>query len=308
MDDIQLEEGDVVNNYNRIENSDFSDGLSGWTLDGFVLDKEDSNGGRVDVDTSKVFSVVDIDNSSNKALRVKMDPKNSTSFKRNFNVSGKKGDLYHLSFWYKNEGIEPDDMFVGNAATLLFKPVNYDDSLMCVMPGSSFPPNQGIWQYFSYKFIAEFDYDGLTLMFNQGRNANDFYITNLCLYKDLASNFYDYDVNGNVIGIKDVNKKTSAFNYDGSNQLISATTPRGKNFRFEYDNVKTDKVLSSISSMGICNRIEYDDNDNPVRTRVSFKNKDFSIANVYRIKCGSKYLKVVDSEVLASSENIVDGD
>lgn len=308
IDDVQLEEGEVANNYNMLENSDFSLGYSDWTLDGFILDKTDENGTVVKIDVSKVFEIVTFNDNKSKALRVKMDPRHSTSFKRKINVSGKKGDLYHLSFWYKNEGIEPDDMFVGNAATLFFKPVNYEDSLMCVMPGSSFPPNQGVWQYFSYKFIAEFDYDGLTLMFNQGRNANDFYITNLCLYKDLASNFYDYDVNGNVIGIKDVNKKTSAFNYDGNNQLIEATTPRGKNFRFEYDNVKTDKVLSSISSMGICNKIEYDNNGNPVRTKVSFKNKDISMDNVYKIKCNNKYLKVVGREVLACSDKDIDGD
>ena len=303
MDDIQLEEGEVANNYNMLENSDFSDGILDWTFDGKVLDKGNDDS-QVTVDTSKIFEVVNIDGSGNQALRVKMDPKNRTSFKRDLNVSGKKGDLYHLSFWYKNEGIEPDDMFVGNSATLFFKPVNYEDSLMCVMPGASFPPNQGVWQYFSYKFIAEFDYDSVTLMFNQGRNANDFYITN----KDLASNFYDYDVNGNVIGIKDVNKKTSAFNYDDNNQLIGATTPRGKNFRFEYDNVKTDKVLSSISSMGICNKVEYDDNGNPVRTRVSFKNKDVSMDNVYRIKeSNNKYLRVVDNELLFDADNSIDG-
>lgn len=299
LDDIQLEEGEVANNYNMIENSDFSSGYTDWTIQAMSL--VDSS----PIPTEDLFEIVSFNNNQNKALKVNMDPMNITRFSKDFPVNGKQGDLYHISFWYKNEGIPADDNLVGNNVSLFFTPLDGSELGQCIIPSTSFPPNEKMWQYFSYNFIADHDYEAIKLIFNQGRNANHFYITNLSLYKDLASNFYEYDVNGNVIGIKDTNKENSSFHYDQNNQLIASMNPKGKRFRYEYDNEKTDRLRSAISSRGISNRLEYDTFGNPILTRIAKRGNESLTDDVYKIrnKGTDKYLKIEKDKILIEQDS-----
>ena len=34
-----------------------------------------------------------------------MNPIYNSSIRKTYNISGKKGDVYNVSFWYKNEGL-----------------------------------------------------------------------------------------------------------------------------------------------------------------------------------------------------------
>lgn len=301
IDDIQLEEGEVANNYNMIENSDFSLGLSDWTLSAEKVHPVTS---KVELDPNDYFSVVKVNNDKNSALKVKMEPHNHTSFIKTLPVNGKMGDLFHLSFWYKNEGVYLDSVVSGNNVYLMWNPT---DELYAteVMQSQLLPVNLNYWQYFSCTFVAECDYEGLEVRFNQSRSANDFYITNLSLYKDVAREYYSYDDNGNMIYLGNSNDDINSFNYDSNNELIKATDPKGKNFRFEYDNNHTNRILSAISSMGITNQIKYDSFGNPIVTKISKKANEELVNGNYKIrsKGTDKYLKVENSRNLIVTSN-----
>ena len=294
VDDIQLEEGEVANNYNIIDNSDFADGLNGWVTEPYALDESQNP------TSSDVYEIVNFNNNQNTALKIKMNPLQGNRLVREFPIKGKKGDLYNLSFWYKNEGIPADGGIIGNAVIIYFKPVG-GESEECILPSEPLNPDENIWQYFTFRYGADEDYEAIRIIFTQGREANNLYLTNLSFYKDLSNNYYEYDNDGNVICIRESSKNNgNVFEYDNNNQLISSTTPRGSNFKIEYDNVNTDRVLSAISSTGISNQVKYDTFGNPTLTRISKKNTDEITTGKYRIRS-----KGTDKYVKARYRNIV---
>ncbi len=286
MDDVQLEEGEVANSYNFIENSDFSDGISDWQL----LAKTHEN---ITVDTNRFFECISFNNHKNKALKVKMDPSYITSFKREFPIKGKTGELYTISFWYKSEGVEPCRQYAGNHVTIYFHPKDDSQPGHCIITSPNFNANDERWQYYSYRVRSLEEFDKVIVTFEQNTEANDFCITNLSFYKNVTSGDYDYDEEGNIISIKNQSEDENIFQYDAKNQLIKAITPRGKNFKYEYDNQKTDRVLTAIASNGIANEIRYDSYGNPSITRISKKYKKELENGNYKIrsKGTNKYIK-----------------
>lgn len=303
MDDIQLEEGEVANNYNMIENSDFSFGLSNWTLEAFEVEPTDST---VVYNPNDYFSVVKVNGDKNTALKLEMNPNNATSFLQTLPIRGKMGDMFHLSFWYKNEGTCCDvkSSSAGNSVYINWNPV--DESYAAgIMQYYELPVNLNYWQYFSRTFIAEYDYDGLKLDFTQCRDANNFYVTNLSLYKDVSREYYTYDENGNIVSRGNGNVDGNIFDYDSNNALIKVTDAKGKNFKFEYDNNCANKILSAVSSTGIVNQVKYDSFGNPINVKISKKCNDEVVNGNYKIrsKGTNMYLKANNSKNLVVESN-----
>ncbi len=299
IDDAQLEEGEVVNSYNIIENSDFSDGLSKWNLSAYDMMGEE-------VSTDDYFEIVNITDNQT-ALKVKMDPQISTGFSQIFNIKGKAGDVYNLSFWYKNEGLvgyEGMGAFTTNNIIFGFTPIGdiYNDSVY----NKTLNPNEKEWQYFSYTFTAPWDFNGISVNFSQGQNANNFYITNLNVLEDVRSITYDYDENGNVILSKNLNNTSNIFNYDTNNQLIKITNSKGSNFTFEYDNSVTDRVIRGISGTGIANEVEYDSFGNPITTKIQNNGPvDNMTSGTYRIrlKGTDQDLRMIQAKLIFGTDN-----
>ena len=85
----------------------------------------------------------------------------------------------------------------------------------------------------------------------------------------------------------------TSFTYDENNQLTSMFNPLGNNFKFEYDNTVTDRVLKGISPSGISNEILYDDFGNPIKTLINNVNPDQDVIDgktyYIRLKGSQKY-------------------
>ncbi len=320
IDDVQLEDGEVANSFNIIENSDFSEGYSEWELDGVLygykdIDVQDStfNNGKntaLDVNVNPTygdkkinvqdsFSVATFNNGKNTALKVSVNPTYGVKFTKTIPVKGKKGDLYTISFWYKNLGIPGFGQFAGSCVSIYFKPVGRD-AQYCIATSDYFNPNEDKWQFFTYRSHAPEDFECVKLTFLFGHEANDFYLTNLSLFKDVTSGEYQYDGKGNLVSITDQSGNKNVFQYDSNNQLINSTDALGKNFKYEYDNNKKSRVLSAISSNGISNRVIYDNNGNPIRTIISKKYSNEINDGLYKIrnKGTNKYLKAELNVVL----------
>ena len=73
VDNIQLEEGMVANNYNYIENSDFSNGSNGWLLSAYEQG--------ISIDSNDKFQIVNVEEEQN-ALKVIMNPKYETKIEK----------------------------------------------------------------------------------------------------------------------------------------------------------------------------------------------------------------------------------
>lgn len=102
VDDMQLEVGKVANYYNLMTNSSFVDGTTGYEIESYKRNGYEWNYGEP-TSINPSVEVVNID--GGKALKLVNSPIIQTSVSKPFNISGKAGDVYELSFWYKNEGI-----------------------------------------------------------------------------------------------------------------------------------------------------------------------------------------------------------
>lgn len=284
IDDIQLEVGEVANMYNIMENSDFEEGFSDWEISIY-----DENGANSNI--SKYFSIEKFNEGKINALKVKMEPYNTTCFKKVFPISGKANDLYTISFWYKDEGVIACRPYAGNSVTIYYVPED-GEAEYCIL-SSGLNCNDQRWQYFTYSNRALEDFKEIQLIFQQNTEANNFYITNLSFYKEITSGEYMYDQKGNLVSIKDHSRNDNVFNYDENNQLINMVTPKGNGFKLEYDNIKTTRVINAITTNGTSNFIKYDENGNPILARSSKKYKQEINDGVYRIrnKGTTKFIK-----------------
>lgn len=281
LDCLQLEEGEVANQYNLVENSDFSDDFLGWDLSCCT---DDNN-----LSTTDKFEIVTLADGY-KAAKIKMNPSYQTNMSKRIYLSGKTGQKYYISFWYKNEGLASYSDSASNDIIIWFVKGN-TETIYYMPPQLNSSENE--WQYLCATFIAEHDFDYICIMFSQTHNANNLYITNVSLFEDAREQNYEYDENGNIVTFTGLNNEINSLNYDKNNQLIQITNPKGENFTFEYDNFITDRVIDAVSGTGISNRIKYDDNGNPICTRISNYGKYEEIGNgLYklRLKGTNKYM------------------
>lgn len=293
IDDVQLEEGEVVNNYNMIENSDFSNGINDWDLTS------------TDYAVNDVFKIVDIN--SQKALKLDMFTNNGSSIEKTFDINGKAGDNFTLAFWYKNTGLVGQGLFTDgpqNVVSITFYPADteYGGDLI---ENYSLNANENDWQYFIHSFASDYDFKKFKLSISQNLNANEFYITNINLFRDVRSVKYSYDENGNIVSNKNLNDKTNTFKYDKNNELIKMTDTKGKIIYYEYDNVITDRVLRGISETGISNEIEYDLYNNPIITRIINRGIMLKPKNgeyIIRLKGTTKIIRLINNAISISND------
>ena len=296
IDDIQLEIGPIMNNYNYIENSNFQNGLGDWILS--AIDYETGNS----LNPNNIFSLVEVNENLN-AIKIKMDPSYGTSFEKDFNIKGKAGDSYTISFWYKNEGVVPNDEEYNNNVIIKYLPENTNEGY-CIFPSDTLNVNEDQWQYFSTSFFAEENFVSLNLTFFQDFNANNLYITNISLNKDIRYYSNNFDYSGNVISQTDLNNESTEFSYNNSNQIVSVKNPLDKTVIIEYDSNNKDSVINQIDECNNNIYIRYDDFKNPnitINNRFEYSLLPNFFYNI-RLKGTNKYLKLINKNVIFKEE------
>jgi len=275
IDDLQLEYSNLANLRNLVENSDFSNGLEGWKLNG-------------DSDAFEIVNVTDdYGETGEHFLRIKSHPDKEFTVSFNLNLKGKKGEAYELSFWYKNEGITPvmeAYELQGNFVNIQLEHINGEFG-MCTN-NVYLEPHTSEWQYFTTTFVAQADFESARLNILSIHEANTLSVTNFMVLKDTRTITYEYDEEGNLIKVNGLNKQSNEFKYDENNQLISSFNPKGNNFKYEYDNKVKTRLRKGISPSGISNEIKYDEYGNPVRTIINNVNPDNTLidGNSYEIR------------------------
>ncbi len=285
IDDIQVEEGEIANTYNMIANGNFKDGINGWLISG-----RDYNTG---IELTNTHELITLESNEN-ALKLGSCITGGCTLSKTISMNGKKGDVYTLSFMYKNEGVLDGGDMVGNFAHLNFGYPEDPDGLY----------NHGTydvylnyhskeWQMYNETFVAEEDYNSITIDVLSINEINNIYVTNFSLVKDLGNYSYKYDDEGNLISTYDVINNKTEFKYDKNNELTSMFDAKGNNFRYEYDNKITDRVLKGISPTGISNEMKYDSHGNVIKTiinNVNPKGSELSGNYYIRSKGTNKYI------------------
>lgn len=259
MDDMQLEEGNIANLYNIISNSDFSHGLSGWTVSA-----RKSN----DIDMTPIdshASVITLDN-GHTTLKLEGALDKTETLERKIPISGKKGDSFDLYFWYKNNGIEHRTGWANRHAIIMFDYVNPEGE--DIFPNIPFTCNHTQWQLFHSGFVALYDYTSIRVIIYNVDSVNELYLTNFSLFKSTIKSNFDYDNYGNMISSSDPYNGAQTFQHDKNNQLIQMTDVKGNHLTYEYDHKIKDRILRSFSATGITNETKYDEMNHPIMTKV----------------------------------------
>ena len=265
IDDIQLEEGEIANYYNLFDNSDFSNDIIDWEIESTKDIGTQTNPNRQELIIDEIVSLTP----SLKALNIKGSPLVNKTLTKRFNINGKKGDTFNLSFWYKNEGITTTDYTGWIDRITAFIWFNYVDSDegTCV---STIPlqMHNNNWQYFSENFTADFDYNDIKIVIFSFNNANNCYVTNFSLFKDLSNYKYYYDDKGNVVSLKDQNNRITSVSYNNSNQIIKELEPLGNAIYREYDKYVHNRLIGGRSSNGIETKVIYNSAGKPIKNIV----------------------------------------
>ena len=288
LDNIQLEVGEVANLYNIVNNSNFELGSSFWEIDRTNKEGISINPSHEIEEVSEILPGL---TTHEKVLHLLGEAEGSASLSQKINISGQKGDLYHVSFWYKSVSVIEPDGYFGNLVNLQFS--NPNPGMGSCTLNMPLYANIDDWQFFSTSIVAENDYTDLYLNFISVYEPNGIYVANIVVNKDLSQISLEYDASGNLIGIEDL-ASNKTFSYDINNQLISEFNALGHNFKYEYDNLVKDRVLKGISPTGISNEIKYDEYDNPIKTIINNVNVDGKILTDHfyniRLKGTDKYL------------------
>ncbi len=284
IDDVQLEKGDVANTHNLLSNSNFASGIDEWNVSGYNEVTEE--------ETHNDYEIITLE-SNETALKLNSNINGSNILSRTVIMDGKKGDVYNLSFMYKNNGVLENDMGMeGNFAFIRF--YYKEDTLLGEGTYSvNLNYHSSEWQLFTESYVAEEDYDSIEIYVMSVHEIKEIYVTNFTLTKNLGSYYYVYDDEGNMVSTYDLMQNKTEFKYDKNNQLTSAFNAKGNNFKYEYDNVITNRVLKGISPTGISNEIKYDKYGNAVKTiinNVNPKGKITDDAYYIRSKGTNKYV------------------
>lgn len=226
FDNIQLEEGEVANDYNIVENGGFQNGMNSWITWNFT-----SNDTIQEIDGNNAFKMIGVSNSMKSLAQV-------------INISGKKGDSYQWNIWYKNDGLPHK----GNRSSDIRLTIVGQDGKRYWPGGAKFNTDSNEWQTLSLEFVMPVDYSSFNIEIAHNYNENYLYFDNITLFKDISGNSYTYDSNGNVISSKDNAKLESTFQYDGKNQLISETSFSGIHYNYEYSSEYQNRLLKATDN------------------------------------------------------------
>ena len=67
------------------------------------------------------------------------------------------------------------------------------------------------------------------------QTLNAVYFDNVQLFKEEFGHSYDYDSNGNLISVVDLQKNKTKYDYDSNNNLVKMTLPSGASQSYTYD-------------------------------------------------------------------------
>ncbi len=237
FDDAQLEEGTIANKYNMIENSAFDypgNNSKKWT----TFNAPSMWDSVATVGTYNLF-------------RLYGDTSKRKGIYQNIITSGKAGDTFSVSAWVYAGGTRAKGNTCNTIAINVIAPDNTEQWLSVGIN----PSNQ--WQFVQHEFVANHDYKMIQVYFCFYENVNEAYITNISLFKDEFGQSYQYDSKGNLIKTQDLAKQQNTFNYDGNDNLIEYTNPKGGTFEYQYDTTYKHRLTKAISSAGINYNFEY---------------------------------------------------
>ena len=201
-------------------------------------------------------------------------------------VSGKKGDIYNLSYWVKSLGIQEEGTS-GKSVRVSVGVIRNDDSIQWI--DSIVNTDTSQWQYMSKEFITDNDYKAITIYLMNNYNANETFWDNIGLFKDEKGNSYQYDKSGNIVSSESNAKQESTFKYSSEGEVAKSINPKGGSYVYEYDYNHKNRLLKAVNTIGQEYSFDYDNKGNVVKSTLQETDKAVLPENnrIYNIKFAS---------------------
>ena len=238
----------LVSHRNLISNSNLSSGLSGWTGHG--------TGGNDGV--SSTPGIVSSDNIS--ALCINGNSMTSKSYVYWIDhPGGKAGDVFTFGAWIKsasapvNNKPDPNGSYSrGNCIALSFEKGGVWQFNKYVYAND----NCEDWQFLSGSVTASKEYDTIYFHCMYGYNVNEAYYTGVQVFEEPFEAKYEYDSNGNVTKITDIDGRVTSYAYNSNNDVTSITMPGGGQYSYSYDSNRL--LTETVSATGVHTSYGYD--------------------------------------------------
>ena len=272
FDGIQLEKGSSANDYNMLENSNFSDKSgnvpTSWSKTG---DLEFSTGSTI---ANGVIETENYKNADENALKITGEPGALNAVAQTVSVAGNPDDTYILSGWARgypvnttyhtelsdDKGTEKtdDDEYIGNALFELGVRVDYSVSDGRTVPqyktSAKFNTTITDWQCASVPIVLK--YTGG----EEGKTYTPISIRIIPKYKN-QENYAFFD---KIMLVKDA---ASSYTYDKDGNLVAASSNSEQKNNMEYD--EKDNLTSYTDTAGFTSTLSYYDNNNLMLTKTA---------------------------------------
>ena len=249
----------LVSHRNLVSNGDFSSGLSGWT-------------GRNNGSGDGVVSVPGIVSSDNiSALCINGNSMAAKSYVYWIDhPGGKAGDVFTFGAWIKSVSApvsnkpDPNANYIrDNCIALSFE----KDGVWQFNKYIHANDNCEDWQFLSGSITASKEYDTIYFHCMYGYNVNEAYYTGVQVFEEPFEAKYEYDSNGNVTKITDIDGRVTSYAYNSNNDVTSITMPGGGQYSYSYDSNRL--LTETVSATGVHTSYGYDAYGNSTSASIS---------------------------------------
>lgn len=265
LDDWQLERSEGPSSYNMVENSAFTNGLTNWTA------RTDGAG------TVTWAGLEGFDNCAK--LTGSTEPADKR-FIQYIPASGKKGDVFSYGMWAWANSVPLNSTKDKDGYKPAFElSVDYYDASgkWAGSKHKSYNPDvKGAWQFLTDKIVMPTDYSKIAISLLYNHNANIAYQTGSFVYKEQYGQTYDYDWNGNLMSVTELDKSNSTFSYHGG-YMKQMLNPSGSRYLYTYNNQK--QMTYALSDNGQEYGFKYDDKGNVTSTEVTSRKPATTVEN-----------------------------
>ena len=249
--ELQLEQAEAASRYNLLTNTDMSSSAD-WA--GSNLGNDD---GIVTLTDTWANLNVRLNDSVLKLVGVGTSTK---SYTQTISVSGSAGDDYSFGGWVKSGSVP-------------LRNKNYPNSpqkrrcgiKVRLLNGSTEVGSETLdantdcqeWQFISGSLRAAEAYDTVEFSFVYDYNANVSYFDGAQLFREKFAYIYDYDEEGRIEKVTDLEGRETAYTYRGNtSDVTSITLPGGAQYSYSYSN--NGLLQSAVSDMGVTSSHTYD--------------------------------------------------
>lgn len=237
---------------NLVKNAYFDNGLDNWTK----IAHNDGNDCVINIDNNNVYKTWGTAYEERKLFQ-------------SIAISGKKGDVFNLSYWVKSLGLQ-DGGPGGKTVSLTIAIVRNDNTAQWY--DSFVNTDTSHWQFMSKEIIADSDYKSIDIHLINNYGANDTFWDNIGLFKETKGTSYQYDSNGNIISTVDKAKQNSNFNYASNGKIATSMNAKGGKFTYEYDYNERNRLKKAYNNSGQEYSYEYDEYGNVIKSRIEETN------------------------------------